>query len=161
MLMTTRAGVGFSENPRSWDAGAEAATAAMASAGVTACDLAIIYSTEKHDPVQLRNGLRSVIGPSAHLIGGYAVGIITADRIGYEGHQVGVAVITSDSLQIEMFIEHGLPDNERGVGRALAQQIESCKYKGEPNLLLMYDAVKRSAAEGLALNMATPLIDGM
>src|SRR5215813_1173466 len=108
--MSTRAGVGYSEKPRSWEAAAEAAAAAMAGASAQRCDLAIIYSTEKHDPVQLRNGLRSVIGPSAHLIGGYAVGIITADRIGYEGHQVGVAVITSDSLQIEMFIEHGLPD---------------------------------------------------
>jgi hypothetical protein len=133
----------------------------MANAGVTVCDLAIVYSTEKHDATQLRNGLRSVIGPSARLIGGHAVGIITADRLGYEGHQVGVAVIASDSLQVEMFIERGLPDNERGVGLALARQIISCKYRGEPNLLLMYDAVKRSAAEGLALNMATPFIQGM
>jgi len=133
----------------------------MASAGVSVCDLAIVYSTEKHDAGQLRNGLRSVIGPSARLIGGYAVGIITADRLGYEGHQVGVAVVASDSLQIEMFIEEGLPDNERGVGLALARQIASCRYRGEPNLLLMYDAVKRSAAEGLALNMATPFIEGM
>ena len=159
--MGTRAGVGYSEKPRSWEAGAEAAAAAMASASAQQCDLAIVYSTEKHDPVQLRNGLRSVIGPSARLIGGYAVGIITANRIGYEGHQVGVAVIAGDSLQIAMFIERGLPDNERGVGVALAQQIKSCKYNGEPNLLLMYDAVKRSAAEGLALNMATPFIEGM
>src|SRR5215470_1550247 len=87
---------------------AEAASAAIAQAGVGRCDLAIVYSTEKHDPTQLRNGLRSIIGPSARLIGGYAVGIITADRLGYEGHQVGVAVVASDSLQIEMFIEEGL-----------------------------------------------------
>ena len=159
--MSTRAGVGYSENSRSWEAGAEAAAAAMVGADVKQCDLAIVYSTEKHDPAQLRNGLRSVVGPSARVIGGYAVGIITADRLGYEGHQVGVAVIASDSLQIEMFIEQGLPNNEHGVGLALARQINSRKYKGEPNLLLMYDAVKRSAAEGLALNMATPFIQGM
>jgi hypothetical protein len=159
--MNTRAGVGFSENPRSWDAGAEAATAAMSKAGTRHCDLAILYSTEKHDAAQLRDGLRSVIGPSARLIGGYAAGIITNDQLGYEGHQVGVAVIASDSLQIEMFIERGLPDNEYKVGIALARQIKSRQYRGEPNLLLMYDAVKRSSAEGLALNMATPLIQGM
>ena len=159
--MSTRAGVGFSENPRSWDAGAEAAIAAMASAGVRHCDLAILDSTEKHNAAQLRDGLRSVIGPSARLIGGYAAGIITKDKLGYEGHQVGVAVIASDSLQIEMFIERGLPDNEHSVGVALARQINSRQYRGEPNLLLMYDSVKRSAAEGLALNMATPLIQGM
>ena len=159
--MSTKAGVGYSENPKSLEAGAEAASAAMAQAGVGRCDLAIVYSTEKHDPTQLRNGLRSIIGPSARLIGGYAVGIITADRLGYEGHQVGVAIVNSDSLQIEMFVQPRLPDNEAQVGFALAQQIKSRRYRGEPNLLLMYDAVKRSAAEGLELNMATPLIEGM
>jgi len=159
--MSTEAGVGYSENPTSLEAGIEAASAAMAHAGTARCDLAIVYSTEKHDPTQLRNGLRSIIGPSARLIGGYAVGIITADRLGYEGHQVGVAVVSSDSLQIEMFIQPRLPDNEAQVGFALGQQIKSRKYRGEPNLLLMYDAVKRSAAEGLELNMATPLIEGM
>ena len=70
-------------------------------------------------------------------------------------------MIASDSLQIEMFIERGLPDNEHSVGLALARQINSRQYRGEPNLLLMYNSVKRSAAEGLALNMATPLIQGM
>lgn len=159
--MSTSAGVGYSENPRSWDAGAEAAGAAMANAGAERCDLAIVYSTEKHDPVQLRNGLRSVTGATPRLIGGHAVGIITADRLGYEGHQVGVAVVESDSLQVEMFIERGLPDNERAVGVSLGRQIRAREYRGEPNVLLMYDSVKRSAAEGLALNMATPLIEGM
>jgi hypothetical protein len=91
----------------------------MAKAGTRHCDLAILYSTEKHDAAQLRDGLRSVIGPSARLIGGYAAGIITNDQLGYEGHQVGVAVIASDSLQIEMFIERGLPDQISAVqGRA-------------------------------------------
>jgi hypothetical protein len=159
--MSTKAGVGYSEDPRSWDAGVEAATAAMKNADTSQCELAIIYSTEKHDAAQLRNGLRSVIGNEARLIGGNAVGIITADRLGYEGHQVGVAVVQSDTLQIEMFIQRGLPDKEREVGLALGRDIKTREYRGEPNLLLMYDSVKRSAAEGLALNMATPLIEGI
>jgi hypothetical protein len=159
--MGTKAGVGYSENPRSLEAGAEAAAAAMANGDIERCDLAIVYSTEKHDPIQLRNGLRSVIGPQARLIGGHAVGIITGDRLGYEGHQVGVATIESDSLQVEMFIEAGLPDREREVGLALGGRIRDRRYKGDPSLLLMYDSVKRSAAQGLELNMATPLIEGM
>ena len=60
--MSTEAGVGYSENPTSLEAGIEAASAAMAHAGTARCDLAIVYSTEKHDPIQLRNGLRSIIG---------------------------------------------------------------------------------------------------
>jgi len=159
--MSTNAGVGYSDSPLSWEAGADAARAAVKSASIDRCDLALLFSTEKHDPTKLRDGVRSVIGPSARLIGGYSIGAITADHLGYEGHQVGLAVIRSDTLQIELFIERGLSDNERSIGRALARQIKSCAYRGEPNLIVMYDAVKRSVAEGLALNMATPLIQGM
>jgi hypothetical protein len=133
----------------------------MAQAGTSNCRLAILYSTEKHDPTQLRDGVRSVIGPDTRLIGGYAGGIITRDCLGYEGHQVGVAVLASDSMQIDMFLEKGLPDNECGVGLALGEQIKSRQYRGQPNVLLMYDSVKRSVAQGLALNLATPLIEGM
>ena len=90
--MTTKAGVGYSDNPYSRDAGVEAAGAALAEAGIETCGLAILYSTPKHDPSQLRDGIRAAIGPGASLIGGYAVGIITRNRLGYGGCEVGVAV---------------------------------------------------------------------
>lgn len=157
----TKAGVGYSENPKSKDAGLKAASAAMREAGVDRCDLVIMYSTERHDPTQLRDGVRAIVGPGTKLIGGYSMGIITKDRLGYDGYQVGVAVISSESLKVDMFIEKGLPENEHNVGVALGKQIKSKKYRGAPNILLMYDSIKRSAAEGLALNLATPLIEGM
>lgn len=159
--MTTKAGVGYSENPKSYEAGAEAASAAMAEAGINKCDLAIMFVTPKQDQSQLHNGVRSVIGPTANLIGGYSVGIITKDRLGYEGYQVGVAVLSSDSMEIDMYIEKGLPANEYNVGIALGNQIKSKDYMGEPNILLMYDSIKERTSTGLALNMATPLIEGM
>ncbi len=161
--MATKAGVGFSENPKSFDAGVEVAKAAMNEAGVDKCDLAIMYSTSKHDPSELRNGVRSVIGPEARLIGGYAIGAFTKDQLGYEGYQVGVAVISSDTVQIDMFIEKGLPDNEFNVGVALGKQVKSKKYKDTPNILLMYDSIKSKPPEGIVFNMnlATPLIEGM
>ena len=161
--MATKAGVGFSENPRSRDAGAEAARAAMSEVGVAACDLAIMYSTSKHNPTELRDGVRSVIGPDARLIGGYAVGAFTKDRLGYEGYQVGVAVLSSPAMQVDMFIEKGLPDNEYNVGVALGKQIKGKAYTGTPNMLLMYDGIKGKPPEGVAfnLNLATPLIEGV
>src|SRR4051794_10424393 len=60
-----------------------------------------------------------------------------------------------------MFIERSIPSREYEAGRALGKQIKEGEYQGGSNLLLMYDSVKRSAAEGLALNMATPLIEGI
>ena len=158
---TSTAGVGFSENPRSYEAGVEAATQALAMAGLAGCDLALLFSTPKQDPVSLRDGVRSVIGPEARLIGGYAVGIITNDRLGYDGHQVGVAVLSSESVDFDIFIEPGLPDNEHEVGVALGEQIAAREYRGTPNLLLMYDSVKQRATEGLSLNQALPLLRGI
>jgi len=141
----------------------EAASAAMAEAGVDACDLAIMYSTSKHDPAELRDGVRSVIGPEARLIGGYSIGTFTKDQLGYEGYQMGVAVISSDSMQVDMFIEKDLPDSEYDVGVALGEQVKSKEYAGTPNILLMYDSIKSKPPEGVVFNMnlATPLIEGM
>ena len=161
--MATRVGVGFGENPRSQEAGSEAASAAMAQAGVSRCDLAIMYSTSKHDPAQLRDGVRSAIGPEARLIGGYSIGTITKDRLGYEGYQMGVAVMSSDSAKVDMFIEAGLPDNEFNVGVALGRQIKRQVYTETPNILLMYDSIRAKPPEGMvfSLNLVTPLIEGM
>ena len=159
--MATTAGTGYSENPKSEEAGVEAARAALAEAGAGSCDLAILYSTPKHDPARLRDGIRAVIGPSARLIGGYAMGIITRDRLGYGGCQMGVAVVSSDTVKVDTFIEEGLPDNEYEVGRALGLQIKSRTYAGQPNLLLMYDAIRKRTATGLAINLATPILEGM
>lgn len=161
--MATKAGVGYSEKTGSRQAGVEAAGHAITEAGVGKCDLAIIYSTSRHDPVQLRDGVRSVIGPTARLVGGYSIGTITKDRLGYDGYQAGVAVISSDSICIDMFIEKKLPDNEYNVGIALGKQIKSKYYADTPNILLMYDAIKERPSEDMAFNfnLATPLIEGI
>jgi len=65
--MATKVGVGYSENPKSYDASIEATKAAMADTGIDKVDLAILYSTSKHDPVQLGDGVRSEIGPDARV----------------------------------------------------------------------------------------------
>jgi hypothetical protein len=157
----SRAGVGYSENARSREAGAEAARQALKRAGIADCDLAILFSTGKHDPVQLREGVRTVIGQRARIFGGYGDGVITNDHAGYDGLQVGVAVLDSDSLQIDMFLETGLPDNEYNVGLSLGRKIKQARYLGEPNLVVLYDTVKEKTTAGASLNMATPLLAGM
>lgn len=157
----TRAGIGYSDDPNSHKAGAEAARGALERAGVSACDLVILYSTSKHDPSALHEGVRSVVGRRPRLIGGYAVGVITNDWLGYEGHQVGVAVISSESLKVDMFMETGLNEGEHAVGVRLGRQIQAGRYEGEPNLLLMYDAIKQEVPEGFSLNTALPLLQGI
>lgn len=159
---TTRAGSGFSENPNARVAGVEAAREAMARAGGSACDLAFVFMSGKVDPAAVHDGVRSVLGPDARLAGGYAVGVITNDRLGYEGHQVGVAVLASDRLRVDAFHVEGLGRDEWTAGVALGRQIAAGSYEGDPNLLLLFDLVKsRQATEGMDLNLTTPLLQGI
>jgi hypothetical protein len=91
--------------------------------------------------------------------------VMTGTRLGYEGHQVGVAVIASDTVRADLFVEGGVADREHEVGRALGEQIrraaEAGAFVGEPNLLLLYDIVRQRRSEGFSLNMAGPLLAGM
>lgn len=157
-----RAGVGHSVNPTSTEAAIEATRAALAQAGTETCDLALMFAASKHEPTQLRDGLRSVAGPATRIAGGNAIGVVTRDYLGYEGFEVGVAVLSAGpDDDIDLFIEGLLPDNEFEVGLALGKEIRSKEYRGDPSLFLMYDAVKEMATAGYSLNMATPLLEGM
>ncbi|CAN5732671.1 hypothetical protein BH11MYX4_BH11MYX4_01630 [soil metagenome] len=160
--MGTRAGVGYSENPDSDVAGAEAARAALERAGVTRCDLVLLFAAAKHDAARILRSVRAIVGPEATIIGGGAVGAITNDRLGYEGCQVGIAVIASDSMAARTFLQPGLAStSELEVGRALGAQIRAAGVEREAPMLLMYESVKRSTPEGPMLNMGAPLLEGM
>ena len=80
-LSTTCAGVGYSEKPDAREAGIEAATLALAQAGIDTCDLVLLFATAKQDPAAVRDGVRSVVGPRPRLTGGASVGVITNDRL--------------------------------------------------------------------------------
>lgn len=155
--LSTKAGVGFSKQTESKQAGMEAAKAAMAEAGGRA-DLVIVYSTSKHDPKGLAEGIRSVVGKEARMIGGWGVGIITKDQIAYGGYEVGVAVVNSTTAKYDLFIQPNLNKDEAAAGEALGKQIRAKGYGDDASLLLMYDSIKDTKP---SLNMATPMLEGM
>ena len=161
----TRAGTGYSENTDSRTAGTEAARAALSQTGGDSCDLVLLFATDKHDPVLVRAGVRSVVGPGPRIVGGASMGVMTSSHLGYEGYQVGVAVIKSESMRADLFVQGGVAGNEYDVGCALGAQIHAAAtagaFVGEPNLLLLYDIVNRGMSEGFSLNMATPLLAGI
>lgn len=159
-LSTTCAGVGYSEKPDAREAGIEAATSALAQAGTNTCDLVLLFATAKQDPAAVRDGVRSVVGRRPRLTGGASVGVITNDRLGYEGHQVGVAVVKSDRMRIDLFHEPEISDREYDAGLKLGRQIRDAFPHEQPGaLLLLYDIVKTEI--GASLNLATPMLAGM
>jgi hypothetical protein len=158
--VASRFGVGFSDETNSREAGERAARAALEEARLERADVALLFSTSRHDPKALHEGVRAVVGPAARLLGGYGVGIITNTQLAYDGYQVGVAVLASDEIEAHLFMETGLAGNEEGVGRALGRQLAGVAFSGPPNILLLYDSVNRSGGS-FQLNMATPLLRGM
>lgn len=158
--MATKAGVGFSSKSSSKEAGAEAARAALQEAGGK-CSLAILYTTSKHEPQAFLDGVRSVVGETPSLLGGWSVGVITRDKLGYGGYEAGVAIVNSDSIVIDTFIQEGLgKGNEKEIGRLLGEQIKAKKYSGEWNVFLKYDSI-RAERKPLPMNMGTPIVAGM
>jgi hypothetical protein len=160
--MASKAGVGFSENTDSKAAAREAANNALAKTGDRP-SVVLVYHTAKHDPNQYHKAVREVVGTDALLVGGYAGGIITRDRLGYDGYQSAVAVISSTTVKFDAYLEQGLRDRgEHVVGEALGRQVRAAEYGDHLGLLYMYDSVKTfSEAGGADMNIGTYLIEGM
>lgn len=157
----TTAGVGFSKVDDSFQSGAEAARQALDEAGGGTPVAAIVFTTTSHDAAKLREGIRSVIGHDARIVGGYSMGVITHKALSYAGGETGVAVVCSDDVKAEVFSQEGLIGNEHAIGSQLGAQIKGKEYQGAPNLLLMYDSVKERTEAGPSLNLATPLLAGI
>lgn len=156
------AGVGFSENPDTNLAGAEAASEALKRAGVEHADLVMLFATALHDQARLLRSVRSVVG-SAKIVGGGAGGVLTNDRLDFGGCSVGVAVLASQSMTIETFLERGLdagPSAEFDVGHRLGTRIRRAR-SAAAGLVLLYECVKKHVPDGAMLNMGTPLLEGM
>jgi hypothetical protein len=157
----TFAGTGFSEKVNSYDAGVEAAEAARQQSGITdGCDMAFLFTTSRHTPAQFADGVRSVIGHARIFIGGCGVGFITNDRLGYDGYQSAVALMKSNTLTIEPFLQRDINNNEYASGFELGKQIEASEFAGERNLLIFYDAVNRTSGK-LQMTLGTTFVQGL
>ncbi len=154
--METKAGVGYSELFDSYNAGKECALEAIKDLAGNPISIAIIFTTVRHDATLFQKGIKEVIGENTPLIGGYGVGIITNNNLGYDGYQAGVLCVCSTTMKFDTIIEHNVSVNEYDCGKKIAAQLNGKKIEGNPFLFLCYDAVDRSTGR-LKMNMATPL----
>jgi small ligand-binding sensory domain FIST len=156
-----RVGVGFSDNPDTAEAGAEAACEATRAAEADGpCDFAMLFTTTRHDAAALTEAVRRVIGDRARIVGGGAAGIITNDRFGYAGDQIGIACFWLDGASVDIFSEGGLHEGEFENGRRLGRKLAAFGVTDASQVMLLYDAVYRTPSE-MRLLMATPLLAGI
>ncbi|MDR1650286.1 MAG: FIST C-terminal domain-containing protein [Synergistaceae bacterium] len=155
------AAVGFSDNPDTNLAGAQAAGEAVRRARRRdECDLVMLFATARHDASALLGAVRSVVGERARIAGGGAVGIITNDCYGYAGDQVGAACFWLEDSTVDILSEGGLHEGEFETGQRLGRRMRGAGISKDSQVMLFYDTIDRTQG-GLRLLMATHLLAGI
>lgn len=154
-----RAGIGFSENPNSFEAGREATASAFRSMGQREGSLILAFCTNKHNHEEIFEGIRSE-AENIPVIGGPAIGVITNDRLGYEGHQVGVGILPK-IVNSEIVSAGQLNRGEKKVGIKLGRQLADKRGPQEKLLLLFYDSIKSPPPPSPVLNVSSYLLEGI
>ncbi len=120
--------------------------------------LVLSFCTAKHNYHACFEGIRSEVG-DIPIIGGPAIGIITNDYLGYEGYQLGVAVLPND-LTFDTVAVGGLDKSEKEAGFELGRRLSIKRNIGEKLALLFYDSIKSPPPPAPVLNVSSYLIDG-
>jgi hypothetical protein len=156
-----RVGVGYSDNPDTASAGTQAASEALRGSGRRdACDFVMLFSTARHDSDVLWSAVKRIVGESARIVGGGAVGVITNDRFGYAGDQIGIACFWLDGESVGIFSEGSLLDGEFEVGSRLGRRLLEAGITPDSKIMLFYDAIDRTHGD-VRLLMATHILAGM
>jgi len=120
--------------------------------------LVLSFCTGKHDYQACFEGIKSEVG-DIPIIGGPAIGVITNDCLGYEGYQLGVAILPNN-LTFDTVAVGGLDKSEREVGFGLGRRLSIKRNPGEKLTLLFYDSIKSPPPPAPVLNVSSYLIDG-
>ena len=153
--------VGYSDSPDSKVAGKQAAQAALEkSKRNDECSLVLLFSTARHNQTALRDEVAELVGKDCPIYGGGAVGVITNDKFGYAGDQVGVACIWLQEAECTVFTEQGLIESEVGTGERLGKQLAAAGIAQDSPVMLFYDAVDQTK-DPMRLLMATWILEGV
>ena len=163
--MTLQVGVGSSRNRNPERAGAEAAAAALAQAGIDKPDWVLLYATVGYDQQALVSAVREATG-NAPLTGCSGEGVIAQGVIDEGSHAVSVMVWKSDRLRWRTFRAEGLSGDARAVGASIASQIGKVPDDGRILLILTdglvysHDKFTAGLHGGLKLDRRLPLVGG-
>ena len=97
--MTTRAGVGFSNESSSTDAGTAAAQEALRTLGAAGADIVFVFASTNHDYGKLLPAIRKITG-AAPLVGCSTAGEFTHAHVGHGS--VAVMAIKSDVIRFRV-----------------------------------------------------------
>jgi hypothetical protein len=143
--MTTTAGVGFSSETVSSEAGAVAARDAMKKLNAPDADIMFVFAATSHEYARLLPAIRNVAG-AARIVGCSAAGEFTHEAMGNSA--VAVMAIKSDSVRFAIGLGRGLKTNRNNaVGQAMRSY--SAEYRAARNAGFSY-ATNIVLSDGLA-----------
>lgn len=154
-------GVGYHNHHDGFLSGRSAASKALAQGGIDRPDLVLAFCSGNLDHPEFLRGLRSAVGEKVPIVGGSAIGVITAEDLSYKGCPAAVAVLQSDGLRLKVFSARNLDKDEYSAGKALGGKISGTAE--DRALLLFYDSVKVSptATTPPVMNASPPLLRGI
>jgi len=154
-------GIGYSDLSDSFNAGVQAAKGSIKNEINPSINISIVFLSGRHKAEAALRGIRSVLGHSTRIIGGSTSGIITNEKLGYEDFYIGVLSLNTSDYSCKSFLQNNISSSPEVSGLEIVDKINALESK-EQNLLLFYDSVKLTASEGgPALNMATPILNGI
>lgn len=148
-------GVGVSENPDTLFAVKEAFK--LANPEGVELNFILMFSTARHNPEIVNKTLVQLAGEKVKICGGYAVGLISNEYIGYDGYQLGMLVVKDPSILVDVFWGQGIESKPDLLSEKIGKEIEAFKFSGDPSVLLFYDSVDYSTGK-YRLNMAEPFL---
>ena len=156
-----KAGVGYANSEDALSCGTQVAEKAMKEGGIEDPSLVLAFCSGLLDYKRFSEGLRSIVGGEAPIVGGSAAGIITNQHFSYDGFPAGAAIVQSDRLKYKIASAVALNEDERVAGRRLAERLAG-DIEGKL-LLMFYDSIKQPPTENTPpiMNASRPLIDGL
>jgi small ligand-binding sensory domain FIST len=140
-----RAGVGQSSHPLTERAAEEAATVAMARAGISAADLVLVFVSVDHLPSwqKLAAVLRR-ISRTERIVGSSGVGVLTIDGEIEGKAGLAVMVLASDDAHARAFLHQPLSGRDTEIGAELGRA-----SAGEESLLVVFPDAYNSQPRAL------------
>ena len=158
---TSTVGISYSIETDSYTAGKNISENAYSQVKQSQNMVAFVFASIHHDTSKLVEGIRSVFQERVKLFGCSATGVMTNDYLAYQGHQVGIALLSDPGTSFQLFQSSELSADEFTCGEKLADKVMSGHYESDPFLLMIYDSMKKNAAEGPPeFNFATPILEG-
>ncbi len=131
-------GIGYSNNPNSFESGKRVAQTAIKNAGVDSPDFYMAFCHSSLNAKDFYRGVKEIAG-RIPVIGGSAIGIITNDNLSYRDCPAGALALQAENISIQIQsaedIDKDLYAAGKKLGRSFSPSVDS------QILFLLYDSI--------------------